>query len=154
MSVILLRKMTEKSVIPDGKNKGMTVGDLLITSKASLIYTYFTYELLTFTDDILKKLNIRQEDYIAKPGKAPEKAQYYIKRNVQMAAETKARQRLQFVKMDDRQDPELFNEVKERMVEKIKRKRSKTKMIASYKAERFLFSKARMQTYNHGHFRK
>ena len=89
MAIILLKTLTEKSIIQDGKNKGIPVGELIIRKKTDLIYTYFHYANLTFTPDIIEKLKIKPEDIIAKPGKAPEKFEYYSKRNNFLAATNK-----------------------------------------------------------------
>jgi hypothetical protein len=63
---IRLRTLTEKSVLVQGKYKGLTVGNILKTDPYYLEYLYYAVEKISFCDDILKKINIPYT--IKKPG--------------------------------------------------------------------------------------
>jgi hypothetical protein len=73
---VLLRTMTDKSVINFGQFKGQTVGEILrLGKKAYLRYIYYNIEGLSFVDDILHEIGIltdKHDDRIEKPGKDPE----------------------------------------------------------------------------------
>lgn len=73
MDTILLRKLTEKSIINFGQFDGWTVGKILDMQKTGYLrWIYYNYEGLTFTDEILEKMRVNLEDRIKKPGKNPE----------------------------------------------------------------------------------
>jgi hypothetical protein len=139
MTRILLKKLTRKSIIDGGKNKGLTVQDVLNKSKSHLIFSYFNYSNITYTDDILDELRIKPEDRIQKPGKDPKKHQEYIKRNVDAVV---------LIKMQN--EGKEFN-----MGEFVRRKKNilKAKAKAKYKSlierERKQFSKGALQRRNH-----
>jgi len=73
---VLLRTMTEKSVIHFGQHKGQTIEEILrLGKKAYLRYLYYNVEGISFTEDILRKIGIvtdAYDDRISKPGKDPE----------------------------------------------------------------------------------
>ena len=72
--MILLRKLTKKSVVGFGYLTNLTVGDALLMGKhAKLIAAYYNKDRITFTDDILAELHISEEMKIKKPGKDPDK---------------------------------------------------------------------------------
>lgn len=81
---VLLRTLTEKSVMPEGtKHEGKTIGDLLTTNKTYLLYSYFNYDRITFVPSVLEQLRIKPEHIITKPGKNPEFYKMYADRNFQ-----------------------------------------------------------------------
>lgn len=70
MIVPLLRIMTEKSIIGFGQYKDMKIGDIIKLGKNDYLrWIYYNYEGLSFTDEILYKINIRGRWKISKPGK-------------------------------------------------------------------------------------
>jgi hypothetical protein len=144
MSIVLLRTLTEKSVIPQGKNKGLQVGEVLLRSKISLIYSYFYYDRITYTPSVLDALRIDQEDRIAKPGKDPEKFKRYEERNHYLAAKSQA------LKTYGEKD------VNGGIVNIIKGKINKGKARAKYKGlierERVTYSKASLKARNQNRY--
>lgn len=73
MDVILLRKLTEKSLLKFGKYKDLTVMELLNIRKHPYIrWVYYNMSNITFTDEVLQKINIFDRDKIKKPGVNPE----------------------------------------------------------------------------------
>lgn len=142
---ILLKTLTKKSIIQNGKNKGLTVSDLLRLKKIDLIYSYYHYDVLTFTDEILDELGIKPEDKIEKPGKAPEKFKYYADRNIFIAAKIAAKRSL------GSSDDEKINSI----ARIIKQRSAKKKFNAKYKRliekEKLSFSKSALMRKNHGH---
>jgi hypothetical protein len=142
MSIILLRTLTEKSIIQNGKNKGFPVGDLLLRCKTDLIYSYFNYANITFTPEIIEKLKIRPEDIIKKPGKAPEKFEFYSTRNNYMVSVMK-------VKSQD-----VKTEIEQPLMNWYYKRRRKAIFKGRFKGmierERIIYSKANMQRRNHG----
>jgi hypothetical protein len=138
MSTILLKKLTPKSIIPAGKNKGLTVQDVLNKSKIDLIYSYFNYSKITFTDEVLDQLRINLEDRIEKPGKNPEIGLKYINRNIGARATFLI-------------DKENINS---KTLAAVKKSYAKSKFKARYKAlierERIQFSKSSLQRKNQG----
>jgi len=76
MDITILRKMTLKSVFEAGNLAGYSVQHAIdLHRSADLRWIYYNYSRLTFTDDVLDLINIRQEDRIEKPGKNPEKGE-------------------------------------------------------------------------------
>lgn len=143
--IVLLRTLTEKSLIQAGKNANMLVGDLLQTRKIDLIYIYFNYSNITFTKEILQKLRIREEDYIEKPGKCPEKYHYYANRNTLISAKaiiTKS-QNL------PNNDKDLIQSIAIKFKNKKIRNRYKSNLIGLEKREQIAFSKGALQRKNH-----
>lgn len=142
---ILLTKLTKKSTIPAGKNAGLKVGDVLKIKKISLIYAYFHYSNITFTDDVLDELNIKAEDRIPKPSKCPEKFDFYLNRNLYYATGKVAGN----IENDENID---FSSPKAMA---IKRNIIKSKKVAKYKGmierEKRKYSKGSLQRKNQGH---
>ena len=70
MEKILLRTMTRKSKLKDGKYDGLTVESMLSSSqgKSYLRYLYFSIQNINFVDDILDEIGIRGKWIIKKPG--------------------------------------------------------------------------------------
>lgn len=141
---ILLKTLTEKSIIQYGKNEGLSVGDVLKKCKSDLIYTYFNYSNLTFTEEILEKLRIYPEDRISKPGRNPEKGKKYINRNIKISN-----------KLTLEKHTNANPEDNAKLYSKYASSRRKHKAKASYKklieTERKLFSKGSLQRINQGH---
>jgi hypothetical protein len=139
MTAYLLRTLTRKSTIPAGKNQGLTVQEVLQKSKSDLIYSYFNYNRITFTDDILDELRINPADRIQKPGKDPEMGVKYINRNMGAHAA---------VLLGGGVD------LDSKTVSAVKKSFSKGKFKARYKAlierERIQFSKSSLQRKNQG----
>ena len=74
MDVPLLRTMTEKSVIGFGKHALCTVTHILRLGKNDYLrWLYYNINGITFTEDLLYKINIRGKWKIEKPGKDPQK---------------------------------------------------------------------------------
>jgi hypothetical protein len=141
---ILLKTLTEKSVISAGKNAGSTVAELIMRSKISLIYMYFHYGNITFTKAVLEQLNIREEDYIQKPGKDPEKFNYYQNRNLYVSTKSLIK-----TKSGNNKEPNKAGILAAMST------RSKGYFRSKYKAlierERKTFSKGALQRINQGH---
>ncbi len=141
--IILLKTLTRKSIIQGGKNKGLAVADLLRKKKTDLIYSYFNYDGITFTDDILDELNIYLEDRIKKPGKDPDKYSKYAERNIYAAAK--------FTIINKTGVKEGL----ETIIPAVLKNKAKSKYRAKYKAlierEKKTFSKGSMMRKNHGH---
>ncbi len=139
MTTYLLRTLTRKSIIPAGKNQGLTVQDVLQKSKSDLIYSYFNYNRITFTADILDELRIDPADRLEKPGKNPEVGLKYINRNIGAHAAVLLGGG---INLDSKN------------VSAVKKSFAKGKFRAKYKAlierERIQFSKSSLQRKNQG----
>ncbi len=142
--IVLLKTLTRKSIIADGKNKGLSVTDLLKNKKIDLIYSYFNYSGITFTDDVLDELNINSEDRLKKPGKDPEKYKKYAERNVYLYAKTVAK------KVMKKGEDEL-QEAIEKIITNRNKRRFKKKYKALIEREKKTFSKGALMRRNHGH---
>lgn len=142
MAIILLRTLTEKSIIQNGKNKGLPVGDLLNRCKTDLIYSYFHYANITFTPEIIAKLNLRPEDIIQKPGKAPEKFEFYSTRNNFLVSVHKVRSQ------------GVNSDIEKPLMNWYYKKRQKGIFKSKYKGlierEKIMYSKSNMQRRNQG----
>jgi len=69
---ILLRKMTEKSILGFGYEdvRDLSIGQLLAMNKhRNLVSAYYGLEKISFIDDILLKIGITEDLRIEKPGK-------------------------------------------------------------------------------------
>jgi flavorubredoxin len=141
---ILLKTLTRKSIIADGKNKGLSVTDLLKNKKIDLIYSYFNYSGITFTDDVLDELNINSEDRLKKPGKDPEKYKKYVERNTYMYAKIIAK------KVMKKGEDEL-QEAIEKIITNRNKRRFKKKYKSLIEREKKTFSKVALMRKNHGH---
>jgi len=133
---ILLKTLTEKSIIEFGKNKDMSVADILIVRKIDLIYTYFNYSNLTFTNDILDKLKIDIDDRITKPGKNPDIFQKYLDRNISKMIKFKSSQ----WHVNASKSEEVYNN-----------RKFKAKLTGIKARERIYFSKNSLRWRNQGH---
>lgn len=153
MSVLLLRKMTRLSKISLGKNAGLTVGEVMKKCKLDIIYSYFHYDMITFTDDILDELLIRPEDRIEKPGKAPEKHDYYRHRNNGLAAKITAKHvakklKRQGIAVDD----ETFEIIQCKAFTARQKKITNARYRQMKARDRLNYSKGSLMARNHGHF--
>jgi hypothetical protein len=141
---ILLRKMTYKSVIDKGKYKGYTVEEVLKISKIHLLRLYFGYDNLTFVDEILDQLHLRDEDRLTKPGKATKRIEYYLNRNLFMQAKID-------VHKAGVEEPERVKTVAS-SIRKTKEKKYKLGKLKEFKQkDKVQFSKGSLQRRNQGH---
>lgn len=70
MGSLRLRTMAMKSVFDSGKYKDLSVVQLLSLNHHTYIrYCYYTYDKISFTEDVLNQVNITPEFRITKPGK-------------------------------------------------------------------------------------
>jgi hypothetical protein len=141
---VLLRRMTYKSVIDKGKYKGYTVEEVLKISKIHLLRLYFGYDNLTFVDEILDQLNLRDEDRITKPGKATKRIEYYLNRNLFIQAK---------IDLDKKgiEDPKRIKTVASSIL-KTKEKKYKLSKLKEFKQkDKVQFSKGSLQRRNQGH---
>jgi hypothetical protein len=80
MDVILLRKLTRKSVMGFGQYSEMSVGQIIDIQKSHyLVWVYYYLSNISFCDEILDKLYIWPRLRIEKPGKDPEMIKEYEK---------------------------------------------------------------------------
>jgi hypothetical protein len=140
MSITLLRTLTEKSVIPLGKNKGLQVSDVLLKSKISLIYSYFYYDRITFTSSVLDTLKIDQEDRIAKPGKNPETFKKYEQRNHYVVAK--------FIAQKLYDDENITRPLVKSFAKNLAKSKARAKYKGLIERERILYSKASLKAKN------
>ena len=78
---ILLRKLSIKSNIsglPNGYMENQPVSVLLNRYPKKVAYIYFTFEKISFTDDILEQLGIKGKYEIPKPSKNIQKRREYF----------------------------------------------------------------------------
>lgn len=71
-SSVLLRTMTERSILGFGKYAELTVREVLnlgIEGRALLVYYYYNKSMITFMPELLTELGITGELQLAKPGK-------------------------------------------------------------------------------------
>lgn len=66
---ILLRKLSYKSILQDGKYKNQMVKTIIKVDNRYLVWVYFSLSKISFIDDILDDLHIPVEFRIKKPGK-------------------------------------------------------------------------------------
>lgn len=67
MDVILLRKMARKSVFNFGKHELKTVQQVIDIQPEYIGYVYYKVRQISFTDDILNELEIKDDYRIEKP---------------------------------------------------------------------------------------
>ena len=71
--VVLLRKLTRKSVLNFGQYEGMSVQQLLDTKKQNYLrWVYYNCSNIDFFSDVLDELRIAKDFIITKPSKNPE----------------------------------------------------------------------------------
>lgn len=70
---VILRTLTNKSVLGFGQYRELTVLEIINLQKSGYLrYAYFNFYGITFTDEVLDKLNIHPKYRIHKPGTNPE----------------------------------------------------------------------------------
>lgn len=69
---VLLRTLTPKSSLGFGSNGKFPISSLIKSMPGYLKWVYYTYEGITFTEDILDLLQIPLDRRIKKPGKDPD----------------------------------------------------------------------------------
>ena len=130
---ILLRTLTEKSVMQEGKYAGNTVQHVIdLGHTAYLRWVYYNMSMISFSQDILRKIYINEKDEIKKPGKCPEKVmekEISIKRCLLAKGE--------------------FGAYKH--IEKVINTEKKRKYMQNVKLSAKLNSKGNLQRMNHGH---
>ena len=73
-SVILCRKLTWKSIIGFGMYSDCSVQHVFDANHTKYLrWIYYNFSKINFTEEILRAINIREEDEIIKPGKDSEK---------------------------------------------------------------------------------
>ena len=132
MDIILLRTLSRKSSLGFGQYSNMTIHQIINIHKTGYLrWVYYNFEGITFTDDILNEIYVREKDKIKKPGKNPE-----------LHTETT------FKKFSSlkRNDPAYFKIVSK------ERKNRKQKLIRKEMSrKKECFSKSILQSKNHGH---
>lgn len=82
MDILRLRVLTKKSIVPQGKHEGCKVGDLLNAKRYNHIaWVYYCCSKISYQDEILEEVGIREDMRIKKPGKDLEMFQIFIKMN-------------------------------------------------------------------------
>lgn len=96
MDRILLRRLTEKSVLGFGKFADSTVGHIIGYNQFNYLrWVYYNMSNIDFMPDVLDKLNVPVEHRISKPGKDPEKHEVVFLLNSQkMSGLSKFREKL------------------------------------------------------------
>lgn len=70
MSIMLLRKLTKKSIIGFGKYKELTVQDIIqLKDHKYLLWLYYFNSIIDFCEELKNELFITHERVILKPGK-------------------------------------------------------------------------------------
>lgn len=70
---VILRTLTRKSILWFGKHNGMTVQQILDLHYGTYLrYIYYNVAGVSFCNDILDEITIRENRRIKKPGSAPE----------------------------------------------------------------------------------
>jgi hypothetical protein len=79
--VVLLRKLTRKSIIGFGKYCGCPVSQIIESNNGRmLVWYYYNIEGISFVDELLDELGITPDIRIKKPSKDPEKFDEYFRR--------------------------------------------------------------------------
>ena len=66
--ITLLRTLTEKSKLKFGRFYMDTVDDVIQRDPGLLVFYYYAKSAISFTDDVLSRINIGPDRRIAKPG--------------------------------------------------------------------------------------
>lgn len=131
MDIILLRKLTLKSILNFGEYFDYPIWKLLELQKYSYLrWVYFNCSNITFTDDILELLKITDEYKISKPG---------VNRELGIEFKNLMLERFLFCKANIKR----YNKYS-----KIVAIRSK---VRTFNKDKIIFSKASLARYNHGH---
>jgi hypothetical protein len=126
MDVVLLRKLSRKSILTFGMNEGFSVQALINLHKQSYLrWIYYNIKGLSFTDDLIEDLRIIE---IIKPGTNPELGEKITQNN-----------------FDNMKNFGLKQHVKKRV-----KARHFSKLIKTNKA--VCQSKIQLQAINHNHF--
>lgn len=129
---ILLRKLTEKSCLQEGKYANVPIGQLLqLGHTAYLRYVYFTFSMITFTDDILDRIYLNEEYRIEKPGKAPEMVEF-LNKKLYRCMDLKKKSHVNKKYNAIKKDRDLYNE----------------------KIDKMTLSKYNLQRKNHNHYKE
>jgi hypothetical protein len=68
--VVLLRTLTEKSKLGFGKYADLPIWKIIdMGEKRYLRFTYYTLSNINYTEDVLRKIDVVEQDEIFKPGK-------------------------------------------------------------------------------------
>jgi hypothetical protein len=131
--VVLLRKLTRKSVLNFGQNEGRSIQQLLdLKDQNYLRWVYYNCSNINFFTDILDELKITGDFIIEKPSKNPE----------------------MYLKLKEHIFECLSQDYKE-MTIKNKEKRNKkiilAKTVRASKVDKIKFSSKSMTRKNHGH---
>lgn len=125
----LLRTLTKKSVLKFGKYAELQVFQLLNLKKNKYIrFCYFNLSAISFTDDILDEVLIPKNYRIQKPGTNKEI----------------------YDKLEHEIESRIYGLTKY-ILEKKLNKRLKAKAVSRMRAESIFYSKASLQSRNHGH---
>lgn len=75
-----LRTLTAKSTLGFGKYSDMRVGGVLKLSSGHwyLVWVYYNYSMISFDEEVLEELIIKEADRIDKPGTDPEMYDRFI----------------------------------------------------------------------------
>lgn len=127
--ITLLRKLTEKSTLKFGKYHDIPIYNLLdLNRNTYLRWVYYNSSNITFMDNILFKIGIRENEFIEKPGKNP-KLYLEVTERIRMNMSYKSISRL--------------NKIKRISIEKIIRQENKK--------DNTINSKSNLMKKNHGH---
>ena len=81
---VILRTLTEKSILWFGKYSGMSVQQVIdLKSQTYLRWIYYNMDGITFTIEVLNVLTISLNRRIPKPGTAPEMHHEIINENIE-----------------------------------------------------------------------
>jgi hypothetical protein len=143
MDVVRLRTMTEKSVFQSGKYEGLSVHQVLSLNRDYLAYAYYTYEGISFCNEILERLGITEDLRIPKPSRDEEKFKEYKKRMfgelIESCRKDGSTEEIAYIKARKIMSKKIKNEIFRRIGDNNMMKREKS-------------SKLSMQRYNQGHF--
>ena len=119
--IVTLRKLTEKSTLKFGQYHDIPIYNLLdLQRNTYLRWVYYNSSNITFTDNILFKIGILENELINKPGKNTE--MYDL----------------------------VTNRIRSKMSDKIREKNFKAQLVQEHKNEGILFSKSALTNRNHG----
>jgi len=126
--VVLLRKLTEKSILKFGKYSDIKIRNILIAKNYDYLrWVYFNCSNITFIDEIIEQLNIPEEFLINKPAT-----------NIDF-----------YVKLKELNSLKISSKSKEVFDIKVEEENSKKRKMKA-KLEKIYFSKGMMQNRNHG----
>jgi len=137
MEVILLRTLTERSLMKFGRHAELTVMELLALQRTRYLrWVYFNCSKITFTEEILCKIKISDEYRIEKPG---------VNRDYADALNNRLMQKL--LKMsNDSGSVQVYCKIKGHA-----KKDYKQGLGRKYFSEKHKWTKGSLQARNHGH---